>query len=164
MAVEVAVPAERAWAAVADWESQRAWMVATRVRGVAAAAGGAASGTARGPASDASPAEVASAASGVGGRIEGWTGIGPVGFLDTMTITEWDPPHRCVVLHTGRVVRGTGGFEVAPRSGGCRVTWWERVELPFGVVGRAGWLVLGPVTRAFFVLSLRRLKRLLEAS
>lgn len=100
----------------------------------------------------------------VGQPLEAWTGLGPVGFLDTMTITEWDPPRRCVVLHTGRVVRGTGGFEVAERSNGCRVTWWERVELPFGMVGRAGWLILGPVTRAFFALSLRRLKRLLEAS
>ncbi|GAA1956146.1 SRPBCC family protein [Catenulispora subtropica] len=135
---DVAVPAERAWAAIADWESQGAWMIATRVSGAAEA---------------------------VGGRLEGWTGLGPIGFLDTMTVTEWDPPHRCVVLHTGRVVRGTGGFEVAPNGENrCRITWWERVDLPLGAVGRAGWLVAGPLTRLFFAASLRRLKKILEGA
>ena len=137
MSVAVAVPAERAWAAIADWESQGAWMVATQVRGTAGA---------------------------VGEKLEGRTGIGPVAFLDTMTVTEWDPPRRCVVLHTGHVVRGTGGFEVAPRGAdACQVTWWERVDLPFGVVGRVGWLAIGPTTRLFFTVSLGRLKRILEA-
>lgn len=137
MSVAVAVPAERAWAAIADWESQGAWMVATQVRGTAGA---------------------------VGEKLEGRTGIGPVAFLDTMTVTEWDPPRRCVVLHTGHVVRGTGGFEVAPRgTDACQVTWWERVDLPFGVVGRVGWLAIGPTTRLFFKVSLGRLKRILEA-
>lgn len=136
--MEVAVPAERAWAAIADWESQGAWMVATRVRG---------------------------SASAVGEELEAWTGLGPVGFLDTMTVTDWDPPRGCVVRHTGHVVRGTGGFEVAARGADqCQVTWWERVDLPFGVLGKAGWLVIGPTTRLFFKVSLQRLKRLLEES
>jgi len=136
VAVDIAVPAERAWAALADWESQGTWMVATRVTGAAGA---------------------------VGETLQGWTGVGRIGFLDTMTITEWEPPRRCVVRHTGRVVRGTGGFEVTPRgAGGCRVAWWERVEMPFGAVGRAGWLVAGPLTRVFFAYSLRRLRRILE--
>lgn len=137
MDVEIGVPAERAWARIADWESQGSWMLATRVSGTADT---------------------------VGGRLEGWTGLGRIGFLDTMTITEWDPPHRCVVLHTGRVVRGTGGFEVtAEGADRCRVSWWERVDLPFGVVGRAGWAVVSPLTRLFFAYSLRRLKKILEA-
>lgn len=138
MTVNVAVPAERAWAALADWESQGSWMVATRVRGTA---------------------------SGVGEKLEGWTGLGPVGFLDTMTISEWDPPRRCSVAHTGHVVRGSGGFEVAPLgAGACRVTWWEKVDLPLGVLGRIGWLAIGPTTRLFFKVSLGRLKRILEAA
>ena len=42
-----------------------------------------------------------------GGRAEGetisaFTGVGPVGFLDTMMITVWEPPPRAVVRHTGR--------------------------------------------------------------
>ena len=137
MSEDVAVPAGKAWAAIADWETQGTWMVATRVRG---------------------------SASAVGEKLEAWTGIGPVGFLDTMTVTEWDAPRRCVVLHTGHVVRGTGGFEVAERgASGCRVTWWEQVELPLGVLGRIGWLVIGPTTRLFVKVSLGRLRRLLEA-
>jgi len=136
VSIDVAAPAAKAWAALADWESQGTWMIATRVRGTASA---------------------------VGERLEAWTGLGPIGFLDTMTITAWEPPHRCVVRHTGRVVRGTGGFEVtAIGPERCRVTWWERVGLPFGAVGRAGWLVAGPLTRAFFASSLRRFKRTLE--
>lgn len=138
VAVDIAVPAQKAWAAIADWESQGAWMVATTVRG---------------------------RADGVGEKLESWTGIGPVGFLDTMTITEWDPPRSCTVRHTGHVVRGTGGFEVAALgTGGCRVTWWERMDLPFGVLGKIGWLALGPTTRLFFKVSLDRLKRILEAA
>jgi carbon monoxide dehydrogenase subunit G len=137
VAVDIAVPAGTAWAAVADWGSQGTWMVATKVRGTASA---------------------------VGEKLEGWTGIGPVGFLDTMTVTEWDPPRSCTVRHTGHVVRGTGGFEVAPLGPGrCRVTWWERVDLPLGVLGRIGWLAIGPVTRLFLRVSLDRLKRRLEA-
>jgi len=135
--VDVAVPARQAWVAIADWESQGAWMVATRVRGTASA---------------------------VGEKLEGWTGLGPVGFLDTMTISEWDPPRSCTVAHTGHVVRGSGGFEVAARgAAACRVTWWEKVDLPLGVLGRIGWLVIGPTTRLFFKVSLGRLKRILEA-
>ncbi|ACU71326.1 conserved hypothetical protein [Catenulispora acidiphila DSM 44928] len=138
MTVTVGVPAEKAWAAIADWESQRAWMVATQVRGSADA---------------------------VGGKLEGRTGIGPVAFLDTMTVTEWDPPRRCTVRHTGHVVRGSGGFEVAARGAdACQVTWWERVDLPFGLLGRIGWLAIGPTTRLFFLVSLGRLKRILEAA
>ena len=136
--MDVAVPAERAWEALADWESQGTWMVATRVRGRAGA---------------------------VGGRLEGWTGIGPIGFMDSMTITEWEPPRSCAVRHTGHVVRGTGGFEVTPRGAdGCRVTWWEKVDLPLGVLGRVGWLAIGPTTRLFFKVSLGRLKRILEVA
>ena len=136
MSQDIAVPAERAWAAIADWESQGTWIIATKVQGTATAAGE---------------------------HLEGWTGIGPLGFLDTMTVTEWDPPHRCVVLHTGRVVRGTGGFEVTARGeAGCRVTWWERVDLPLGTLGKVGWLAVGPTTRLFFKVSLGRLKRILE--
>ena len=35
-----------------------------------------------------------------------------------MTIVVWEPPHRAVVRHTGRVVRGSGAFEVRELVGG----------------------------------------------
>jgi hypothetical protein len=70
-----------------------------------------------------------------------------------MVITEWDPPHRCAVLHTGRVVRGTGLFEVVDLGGGrSRFVWSEELELPLGAVGRAGWLLVRPL----FMAGLRR--------
>ena len=54
----------------------------------------------------------------------------PVGFTDTMVITEWDPPRRCTVTHTGRIVRGEGVFEVLPRGGRREFRWTERICCP----------------------------------
>ena len=128
----IGAPAERAWQVLTDWERQGEWIPATRVR--------------------------STNGHQVGGRIEAWTGIGPVGFLDTMTITAWDPPHRCEVLHTGRLVRGPGMFAVEPLSpGSCRVTWKERLDLPFGTIGRLVWPVVHPLARAGLAFALRRL-------
>jgi uncharacterized protein YndB with AHSA1/START domain len=127
--VEVAAPAEQVWAAAVDWEHQGEWVLGTRVRATA------------------------QQGQGVGGGIEAFTGAGRLGFLDTMVITEWDPPHRCAVLHTGRVVRGTGLFEVVDLGGGrSRFVWSEELELPLGAVGRAGW----PLVRPLFMAGLRR--------
>ena len=50
----------------------------------------------------------------LGARLRAFTGVGPLGFTDTMEIVEWEPPRRCVVRHTGKVVRGDGVFEVVP--------------------------------------------------
>jgi hypothetical protein len=87
-----------------------------------------------------------------------------VGFTDTMEITRWEPPHTVEVRHTGRVVRGTGAFRVRPGpGGGAVIRWEERLDLPFGPVGRLGRWVAGPVGAAFLRLSLRRLARLCAA-
>jgi hypothetical protein len=83
--------------------------------------------------------------------------------LDTMTITVWEPPHRAVVRHTGKIVRGAGAFEVQPlgerRS---RVVWSEWVVLPFGVLGRLAWPVARVVVRLGVQVSLRRLERYVQ--
>ncbi len=101
---------------------------------------------------------------GVGGAIEAFTGVGRLGFLDTMEITAWEPPRHCGVLHTGRLVRGTGDFSVEPRGDGrSTFVWREDLELPLGLLGRAGW----PLVRPFFAygvrLSLQRFARWVEA-
>jgi hypothetical protein len=140
LTVDVDAPVESTWAGAVDWAGQGEWMLGTQVRPTRADG------------------------QGVGGAIEAFTGIGPLGFLDTMDITLWEPPHRCHVLHTGRLVRGTGAFEVEPRGPGrSRFVWREDLELPLGALGRLGW-PLGKPLFAFGVrLSLRRFARWVEA-
>lgn len=129
MEVVVEAPVEQTWAAATDWDRQGEWVLGTQVRG-----------TARG-------------GIGVGGGIEAFTGVGRLGFLDTMEITAWEPPYRCAVLHTGRVVRGTGVFEVRGLGEGRSVfVWSELLELPLGAVGRFGW----PLARPLFLAGIRR--------
>jgi hypothetical protein len=105
----------------------------------------------------------------LGATLRAHTGIGPLGFSDPMEIVEWtvpdgEGPHRCVVRHTGRVVRGDGVFEVVPLAPDrSRVLWSELLELSFGALGRAGWTLARPVARAGVLLSLRRLARRCEA-
>jgi hypothetical protein len=67
------------------------------------------------------------------------------------------------VRHTGRLVRGEAFFDVAPLpGGGSRIRWAERLDLPLGPLGRAGWLAVGPVVRGLMTVGLRRLARLAE--
>ncbi|WP_245674537.1 SRPBCC family protein, partial [Herbidospora cretacea] len=88
-------------------------------------------------------------------------GVGPVGFTDTMEITAYKPGSMVEVRHTGSVVKGGGTFLVTPLAGGrSRVEWVEDVELPWGVLGRAGWVVARPVVAAALKVSLERLTRL----
>jgi hypothetical protein len=136
LSVDVDAPVEQTWAVAVDWDSQGDWMLGTRVRathqdGV-----------------------------GVGGRLEAFTGVGWVGFLDSMEITAWEPPHRCEVRHTGRVVRGTAAFRVEERSAGrsCLV-WEESLQLPFGRLGRWTWPLVRPLFAAGIRVSLRRFAR-----
>lgn len=89
--------------------------------------------------------------------MEAFSGIGRVGFLDPMEITLWQPPRACHVLHTGRVVRGTGAFEVEPRGDNrSRFHWREDLDLPLGAPGRIGWLLVRPLFVYGVRLSLRR--------
>ncbi|HEY5186298.1 MAG TPA: SRPBCC family protein [Actinomycetes bacterium] len=141
LGVIVDAPPEALWAAVTDWERQSEWMLGTRVRVVAG------------------PAE------GVGARLEAFTGVGRAGFVDSMVVTEWDPPWRATVLHTGRVVRGTGLFEVLALPGGrSRFVWSEDLELPLGLVGRLGFPVVRPVFLAGVRASLARLAAAVESA
>ncbi len=133
----VAAPAEQVWEALTDWSVHDQWMLFTRAEG----------------------------GRGEGETIAAFTGIGPIGFLDTMTITVWEPPRRAVVRHTGRVVKGSGAFEVEPLGDRrSRIVWSEWVILPFGPVGRLGWPVARVVVKAGVQFSLRRLARYVEAA
>ena len=133
---DVDAPAQAVWDVLTDWDQHDRWMLLT------SATGGRAEGA----------------------RIEAVTGVGRLAFRDPMTIVVWDPPQRCVVRHTGRIVRGSGAFEVrelGPRR--SRIVWSEWVDLPLGLVGRLGWVLLRPLARLGVAVSLRRLARLVEA-
>ncbi len=139
LTVDVDASVQDTWAGATDWAGQGEWMLGTRVRATA------------------------QDGRGEGGQIEAFTGVGRLGFLDTMTITRWEPPYRCDVLHTGRLVRGTGVFEVQDRGDGrSRFVWSEQLELPLGALGRLGWPLVRPVFAFGVRLSLRRFARWVE--
>ncbi|CCG01903.1 SRPBCC family protein [Blastococcus saxobsidens] len=135
--IDVDAAPERVWAALTAWTRQGEWMLATDVR------------TVGGP------------AQGIGGRLAARTGLPlpggrRVGLLDTMVITEWDPPRRVVVQHTGRLVRGPGIFEIEPRGEHTTFVWTERLWLPYGLLGQLGWVLVKPFALAGIRLSLKR--------
>ncbi len=131
--VTVAAPAARVWALVTDWSRQGEWIPATEVhltRGT---------GTA------------------LGDRVVARTAVGPLGFDDPMEITGWDPPHRCEVRHLGRVVRGSGTFEVEPVDAAtARFRWVEQVDVPLGAAGALAFRLLRPVFEALLRAGMRR--------
>ena len=141
--VTIGADPEQVWRLAVDWSRQREWIWATHTDG----------------------------GHGQGAAVTGRTGVGPLGFTDTMLITEWDPPRRCTVTHTGSFVRGEGVFEVLPRDGGCEFRWTERILVPQAVldvfppaarpaVSRIACAVLAPLARAGLGLSLVRFARL----
>jgi Polyketide cyclase / dehydrase and lipid transport len=145
----VAIPEapELVWRAAMDWERQGEWVLATRV----ALTGG--------------------NGRSVGSTVRAVTGLRGYGIADTFEIVEWTAPddtgsadggvRRCVVRHTGGVVRGLGIFEVVPNGAGdSRMTWAELLELPLGAAGRLGWPLVRPAVKAGLWLSLRRFARL----
>ena len=77
----------------------------------------------------------------------GWRpspGCRSIGFLDTMVVTEYDPPWRWVTQQDGDFVHGVGIMQVEPLADGCRVTWANELDLPFGILGRLGWPLVRP--------------------
>ena len=126
--VELPLTQAQAWAAVTDWVGQSRWMPFTSV-------------------------EVTEGDGALGTRLAARTGVGPLGFLDTMVIDVWEPPSRCEVAHLGRVVRGRGVFEVTELAPGrARVTWTEVLD---GVAARA----TAPASRRALGFALRRFAR-----
>ncbi|MGA8210779.1 MAG: SRPBCC family protein [Nocardioidaceae bacterium] len=135
--VEVDVAAATLWDYVTDWPRQAEWVPLTRVERV-------------------------DAADGLGGRFRAWTGLGPVGFWDPMTITAWQRDAagggRCEVLHRGSVVRGEGEFTVvALGEGRSRFVWAETVVVPGGRVGGLGWRLVRPMVERLIDRGLRRM-------
>jgi carbon monoxide dehydrogenase subunit G len=130
VSADVDAPAEATWSVLTDWPRQSEWALLTTTRGIGPTGGHA-----------------------VGEQVHAVTGLGRVGFLDTMVVEKWDPPHRCRVRKTGRVVRGAAEFVVAPVAAGrSQVTYHAEVVVPGGRWGAIVW----PVVRAAFVAGFRR--------
>lgn len=118
ISLKIAAPIDKVWAAIADWESQGDWMLQTRVW------------------------VTSEIRSGVGTSISALTG--PLvksgfkfGLLDKMVVTNWLPPRLCEVDHVGKVIKGTGKFELTDVSENSEVAtnfdWSETIKAPKAV-------------------------------
>jgi len=134
MSLVIDVPINKVWAALADWESQGEWMLQTTV-------------------------EVTSdIREGVGTSIAAFTGFGRLGIMDHMTVTSWNPPTICDVVHTGAIIKGTGRFELTALSNtSTRFDWSEEILAP-----RAIFLLIAPGLYAGVRISLSALRRQLQ--
>ena len=125
---------ERAWQAIADWEGQGNWMLQSKVW------------------------VTSQIREGVGTSISAFTGIGKLGVMDHMVVTSWQPPHICDVLHTGKIIKGTGRFElVAINADTTRFDWSEEILAP-----RVIFLLIAPGLYAGVRISLMKLGRQLR--
>jgi hypothetical protein len=128
---------ERAWAAIADWESQGNWMLQTKVW------------------------VTSQIREGAGTSISAFTGplykfypkFSSLGLLDTMVVTKWQPPEICDVVHTGKILKGTGSFALSPiNSTSTKFNWSETIEC-----SRLKFLVIAPFLWVGVRISLARL-------
>ncbi|CAB4916603.1 unannotated protein [freshwater metagenome] len=96
-------PIRDVWNQLADWEKQGEWMLQTKVW------------------------VTSEITQGVGTKISALTGFHRLSVLDTMEVTNWEPPHLCDVVHTGRVIRGTGRFKLREISTNVTAFDWSEV-------------------------------------
>jgi hypothetical protein len=107
--VNCEAPMEKVWARIANWSSQGEWMLATRVW------------------------VTSEISEGVGTSIAAFTGpahriyprFSSLGLLDTMTVTTWQPPTRCDVIHTGKILKGTGTFQIESTGSHSSTFYWS---------------------------------------
>lgn len=144
--VHIHRPVHRVWDLLIDWESQPEWM------------------------QDAKTVTVTSPhRTGVGVTIDVPTNIAlGITVLDVMEVTEWEHQRKIAVRHTGRVIKGSGAFELASTrlpggSEGTIFTWWEDIDAPLGQVGDlVARYTAVPIVSFVFRRSLRALKRVAE--
>jgi hypothetical protein len=138
----IAAPASKVWDAIADWQGQSNWMLQTKVF------------------------LTSKESAGVGVTIEAFTGplyrfyprFAWCGVLDLMRVTQWEPPVRCDVIHYGKIIKGTGAFEVEAVDAQRAIFHWsEEIEAP-----RLVFLLIKPFILAGVKISLARFRRLLE--
>jgi hypothetical protein len=107
ISLTINAPIQKVWDNIAQWEKQGDWMLQTRVW------------------------VTSQINEGVGTEISAFTGISRLGILDTMTVTKWEPPFTCDVIHTGKIIKGTGSFKLSEISPGLtKFDWSEEVLAP----------------------------------
>ena len=144
--VHIHRPVAQVWDLLIDWESQPDWM------------------------QDAKSVTVTSPnRTGVGVTIDVPTNIAlGITVLDVMEVTEWEEQRKIAVRHTGKVIKGSGAFEVAPTrlpdgAEGTIFTWWEDIDAPLGAFGDAiARFTAVPVVSFVFRHSLRALEAYAE--
>lgn len=118
ISLEIPASQERVWKKIADWQSQGEWMLQTKVW------------------------VTSDKVEGVGTSIAAFTGplyflyprFKSLGLLDLMVVTQWHPPQRCDVDHVGKVLKGSGSFQLSElASNRTRFDWSETIEAPKAV-------------------------------
>jgi len=139
ISLTVSAPQAAVWKKIADWESQGEWMLQTKVW------------------------VTSEKTSGVGTSIAAFTGplykfyprMKSPGLLDLMTVTKWEEPSRCDVVHVGKVLKGTGSFVLTQESERVtRFDWSETIEAP-----RVIFMLVAPFLYAGVRISLQRFAR-----
>jgi carbon monoxide dehydrogenase subunit G len=137
----VAADPQTVWDVLTDWERQPEWML------------------------DAKEVHVLTPErAGEGVTLRCPTNLMGITVQDVMRVTRYEEPRVLEVTHLGRIITGSGAFELEPDGdGGTRLTWWEEVDPPLGAFGEWGatTFVL-PVLRRIFGRSLANLAELAE--
>lgn len=127
----IKAPIQKVWDALAQWEKQGDWMLQTKVW------------------------VTSEVSEGVGTNISAFTGIGRLGILDTMSVTTWQPPHTCDVVHTGKIIKGTGRFYLREIDATTTAFDWSEVVIAPRII----FLVILPALYGGVRISLARFSR-----
>jgi len=150
LTIEINQPIKVVWKHLVDWRTQSDWMLQTKVWSELD--------------------QDRTVKNGRGVLIFAFTGLFPklypklkLGVLDTMEITNWHPPYQCDVIHIGRIIRGTGSFELVSgtkRKKDKTIFYWsEEIIAPPILIA-----ILKPFILLGVRISLRRFARLVERS
>lgn len=139
--IKIYRPVKTVWDCLVDWKSQGDWMLQTKVWSELD--------------------QDRTIKNGKGVLIFAFTGLFPnlypkirLGILDTMEITKFKPPVLCEVVHIGRIIRGTGKFELKKSKNGTIFNWQEDL-----VAHPVFLLIMKPLLLIGVWLSLRRFAR-----
>ncbi|MCC5948471.1 MAG: SRPBCC family protein [Nitriliruptoraceae bacterium] len=138
--VRSAAPRRTVWEVLTHWERQPEWML------------------------DAKEVHVLTPErTGEGVTIRCPTNLFGLTVQDVMRVTRWEDEQVLEVTHLGKIITGTGAFELSDDGEGTLIHWWEEIDPPLGALGEwgASTFVL-PIIRRIFTRSLGNLAALAE--